>query len=1099
MLSLPRKLIFGDQHKLNFKLDEVNGIARLYSERHIPYHDPKYWSRFLQFDSPTDIFSLLSLADIRKARQHAPENVVTLVRVMVAHLESLVVDPHFSPTPKDETLDERLSSRLNGITDVSRWRLPGASLVGLDGGADRSSASAPQDQRDRTREVLNVVRILTRTLPAVMESIDSDFEAQVLWSQSPEAYAESSGAASASNTADKSIDNAAAAGEALADTTATQFVIDDDEDDEDANDDDGHAKKQEESQIAHPLAAEPEAKHPPEDPEDIPVALGERLVRLAVDLLFYSGFSIPWTEDQIAEARRSPDAVDRVNYSIWEAGVGSSVDLSGTTRQHVSNRVEVLRLLLVLLSKSMYISAEKQPTTVDPALKFAVQDLERSVMLPLLCSLINTSISNARNSTSAWLGLSPSVTGLVGGTNDEVRTSLVTLSLEILTVLLTYDAPIPGAGVGDADTVSLSTIGAPQPGPAGRNVFRFYLSKLHRSADFDFLWSGFARYFNEHVHSTVQILAIPIPTGQGRRAAEARWHLNQVAERLILLWRLLEHNAKFRAFVLDDSKRALQLLSYLVFFAVNYKANVALQGVVRLCSFVLQDVSSDAAFSLQLSKPGSGAKVSLPTRLGLVGGSTGIDFLVQAVYVLIATTKGQLSSLYAPLLISLANTAPRWRLLSITSSNRLMHLLRSFAQPSFLLTEEGNPRLLFYLLESINAALTCQYDANPNLVYSLVLSHSVLDNLHAFTLRRGVLDIWNRRRSRGTDSTDWFENAPRLEKPPLPPQALFQQSSDADAMDKTRDVGSKPDSPPTSTSAVDKGKMRRISTSGREWEGELSVYPLEVVEEVAARYIGKHGFRPTQAWVESWKTGLPVSTARFVVGQLLPRITEIASHGRTSSSSPSGGAVSPSGSGAGMEAGKDIEGGSTDVKVLAFLREQRLQEQLPTPREGIHARPWNWSIQAHVWLRSFLWGSIYVEALLPFGIWSDTDIQLFRIHDRPEPRPRDSRTVSQTNAQPSAPASTASSSTLSATATGTGKKTSSAASASAQHGEDVADENLSKHQGREPETEPASQQESSAPPASSLGSLGSLGSVWSSTKELGKSLSRSSTPKASSS
>lgn len=967
MLSLPKRFIFGNQTKIDFKVSELDGIARLYSERHIPYHDSKYWSRYLELDTPSDAFSLLSLADLRRARKDAPENVVTLVRVMVAHLESLLLDPLFEPPPLNagSSSQERITARITGITDVSKWKLPGASLMGL----DSSQNTQAGQQRDRVKEALNVVRILTRTLPAVMESFDSSFENDVLWSQAPDAYADTKPKQTSTSDQAKG-QNAASDAEAAKLDTSAQFVIDDDEDeDEDASKPSATAD--------HPLkpsedSDENKADAAAEEDEAIPIALGERLVRLAVELLFCSGFTLPWTEDQVEGAAQSAQP-RRINYSIWEAGVGSSVDLPGTTRFHVSNRVEVLRLLLVLLSKSIYIPAHKQNSVVEPALKFAVQDLDRGIMLPFLCSLINTSITNARNSTSAWLGL-PSVSGLVGGSNDEVRTNLVTMSLQILDVLLTYDAPLPG----EADTVSLSTVGRPLPGPGGRNVFRFYLSKLHRTADFDFIWSGLAKSFNEHVSSTIQILAIPFPTGgQGRRAAETSWQLSQVAERLILLWRLLEHNHKFRLFVLDDAKRAPELLTILLYFSLTYKDNVALQGLVRLCAFMLQDVSSERAFATNLARPGSAAKVQLPNRLGLVGGNTAIDFLVQGVYSLIATTKGQLSSLYAPLVISLSNTAPAWRSLSITASTRIIHLLRSFSQPGFLLSDEGHPRLLFYVLETINAVLTFGYNANVNLVYSLVLARGLIDALEGFSLRRGVEDVWKKRRAVGTDTRDWFENAPRLEKAPLPPAPPSpDQSAGAEGEE------AKP-------SAVDKGKSRRISTSSTDlttpaqWEGELSKYSLEVVEEAAAQYIGKSGFRPTQAWVESWHQGLPLSTPRLVIDRLLPEVERIAAGGvRTGANGD----------------GAEITGGDTDARVLAFLREQQMSDYLPPPEGGIHARGWQWTDQATVWLRSYLWGTIYVSGLLPYGLWSDTDVRLFRIHERADVR-RTSSTQGQGQGQ----------------------------------------------------------------------------------------------------
>jgi hypothetical protein len=321
-----------------------------------------------------------------------------------------------------------------------------------------------------------------------------------------------------------------------------------------------------------------------------------------------------------------------------------------------------------------------------------------------------------------------------------------------------------------------------------------------------------------------------------------------------------------------------------------------------------------------------------------------------------------------------------WRSLSITSSTRMMHLLRSFSQPAFLLSDEGHPRLLFYVLETINAVLTFGYTANVNLVYSLVLARQLVAALEAFELRKGVEEVWKKRRAVGTDTRDWFQNAPRLEKPPLP------RAEDSATSPEGGDEATGP-------SAVEKGKMRRISTSSLEaetasaWEGELSKYPLSVVEEAAARYIGKNGFSPTAAWVESWHAGLPLSTLRVVIDRLVPDVERIAAGG-------------------GVRTGTaEITGGDVDARVLAFLREQQMAEYLPPPEGGIHARGWQWTDHATVWLRSYLWGTIYVAALLPFGLWSDTDVRLFRIHGRDEagqPAPTQAAAQPQTPTTPSA-------------------------------------------------------------------------------------------------
>jgi len=71
--------------------------------------------------------------------------------------------------------------------------------------------------------------------------------------------------------------------------------------------------------------------------------------------------------------------------------------------------------------------------------------------------------------------------------------------------------------------------------------------------------------------------------------------------------------------------------------------------------------------------------------------------ILQAVYSIAATTSGSLTSLYPALIIALSNSAPYFKDLSLNSSNRLLQLFAAFSNPAFLLSDEGHPRLLFFM------------------------------------------------------------------------------------------------------------------------------------------------------------------------------------------------------------------------------------------------------------------------------------------------------------------------------------------------------------------------------------------------------------------
>lgn len=124
--------------------------------------------------------------------------------------------------------------------------------------------------------------------------------------------------------------------------------------------------------------------------------LGEELVDTLIDMLFYVGFTLPYTE-------RSRT---RVTYAIWQKGVGSNTSMSSTS-QLESNRTEILRLLLTLSSKSLYMPARTShaksfkltlfsrsvdilPIKGAKAVTYITTCPDKQLVLSLLCSQLNT-------------------------------------------------------------------------------------------------------------------------------------------------------------------------------------------------------------------------------------------------------------------------------------------------------------------------------------------------------------------------------------------------------------------------------------------------------------------------------------------------------------------------------------------------------------------------------------------------------------------------------------------------------------------------------------------------------------------------------------
>lgn len=84
-----------------------------------------------------------------------------------------------------------------------------------------------------------------------------------------------------------------------------------------------------------------------EDYEDVK-PLAEELIDTLLDLLFFADFTIP----------RLPTAKSKVSFSIWQSGVGCNTAM-GSNKTLESNRCEILRLMLTLTGKAMYLPSSE--------------------------------------------------------------------------------------------------------------------------------------------------------------------------------------------------------------------------------------------------------------------------------------------------------------------------------------------------------------------------------------------------------------------------------------------------------------------------------------------------------------------------------------------------------------------------------------------------------------------------------------------------------------------------------------------------------------------------------------------------------------------
>lgn len=215
-------------------------------------------------------------------------------------------------------------------------------------------------------------------------------------------------------------------------------------------------------------------REPRDDELEDAKPLAEELIDTLIDLLFFTDFTL---------VRTGPEK-PKVTYSIWQSGVGCNTAVS-TSGDVESRRMEILRLLLTMSSKSMYTPANVLPVQGVKAITYITTLEEKQIVLTLLCSLLNTAL---KYNPATWRVPYDHMVF------KDTKQVFVTYCLQLLLVLVLY--PVPD-----------STSGIPQ-----KNSFRHFLGKLHRPQDFQFLVDGMTRILNQPVslnsHVRLQYFAV---------------------------------------------------------------------------------------------------------------------------------------------------------------------------------------------------------------------------------------------------------------------------------------------------------------------------------------------------------------------------------------------------------------------------------------------------------------------------------------------------------------------------------------------------------------------------------------------------------------
>lgn len=422
---------------------------------------------------------------------------------------------------------------------------------------------------------------------------------------------------------------------------------------------------------------------------------------------------------------------------IWSPGVGSSTVVKGTTSTHYSHRVTLLRLVLVVLSRKLYhlpsdnddsIASDEHDPEPNDGFTYLISGLDRSIVLPLLCSLLNTVLISPTGEWSAqatsWTSWAqswvPSSSDISGGGDGDAQEDLVVLSVQLLGILLTYLPSSSEHGdVLESSHVELSVPSHERTSPRQTvNWFRYYLARLHRPSDYALLWSGLSGWIEAGAQTTFSLLGtlraddgLPGSTPTGAHVTEA----------LIILWMSIRLNVGFESWVALDPLKANWLLAALLHFIHRFRSHEAQLPLVQTSAWMIQDLSSHNAWSACWAQ----ANV-FPTKVLLsylpVQPTKAYDALVLTATALIpwSLSRPQYHGISHSLLQAVRNSAPYWRDLTVVASTKMAQLIASLSQPKVWLVGPPRPTWLTLLLQSVERAWLAHPADQVNLLYALL-------------------------------------------------------------------------------------------------------------------------------------------------------------------------------------------------------------------------------------------------------------------------------------------------------------------------------------------------------------------------------------------
>lgn len=306
--------------------------------------------------------------------------------------------------------------------------------------------------------------------------------------------------------------------------------------------------------------------------DDLP--LGVSLMKSLVNLLFTLGFTV------FDNTSNSEIWANDVQLILWEPGISESSSYSKTSITSDSNRLEILRLILVLCSNQLYTPIDSSIDSGSKFLSVLTTSIDKKLFSCFNGSLINLICKSMKDNDSN----NPNINGLEidDQIHKKLRLAMVTNSIQLFSVMISY--PIP-----PHDKIWVNKLNLNESSKA-KNLTRLMCAKIIKSNELELIVKNL-------IHPLLKPL---ISQNQSMFSLTSNSYHIWSMELLIMILEFYQCNPRFRFMV--ASLVNVRIYFMLLFHIFKLKNDDRYINFIRLCASFLLLLTTEEINSTSLLK-----------------------------------------------------------------------------------------------------------------------------------------------------------------------------------------------------------------------------------------------------------------------------------------------------------------------------------------------------------------------------------------------------------------------------------------------------------------------------------------------------------------